>query len=84
MIALLEGEEQRGTHSSQRLSEELEQVNLVRVEGITLLADGVIGIEGRNSTGKMGRESELAELRLEGVGSGLLAHHDGPCSASGS
>lgn len=68
-----------GTHSGVGLAKELEQIDLIRREGVALGADGMRGIQGRDTLQERGRHAELAELRLERVRRRIVVDHDRTC-----
>lgn len=73
---------ERATHSRQRLHKDLEEVDLVCVEGVALLANGVSCQKSGDTTDEGCSETEFTELGLKGVGSSLLAEENGTCKQS--
>ena len=67
------------THDGEGLLEELKELNLVRVERVARVADGVRRGECRHSADHRGDEAEFPELGLKGVRCGVLAEENGAC-----
>jgi hypothetical protein len=70
------------THSRERLSEQLQQVDLIRVQRVALLAHDVGVVERGNTLEEGRRHAEFAELGLEGMGRGVVVDVNGACSES--
>lgn len=73
------GSKRSNTHSRKGLAKQLEQVDLVRVERVAFLADGMRRRQCRDTLEQRSRHAELAELRLEGMRCGVIVDHDRAC-----
>lgn len=71
------------THRREGLAKQLQQVDLVRVERVSGLADDVRRVECRDTLEERGRHAELTELRLEGMRRRFVVDQDGTCKSEG-